>query len=276
MHDVIEQFKRAMITRGLIPPTDLIADGRIHRCDVDGKGGRGDGAYLLHLDGVPAGGIENHRDGLGWENWRADTNRKLTPAEEDAHREKINAARRQRDSEDKRLKAEAREKAEVFLVESVSGDSHPYPREKGLSGSHGAKMYGDKLVIPLRDETDTLHSLQLIDAEGNKRFLHGGRIKGCYFGIGGKPEGALVVCEGFATGASIHEATGYAVAVALNAGNLMAVAQAMRDKFPGLRIIIAADDDFETKGNPGLTKAIEAASAIDGYVALPDFGRVPE
>lgn len=275
MHDVIEQFKRAMVARGLIPPTDLIADGRIHRCDAEGKNGKGDGAYLLHLDGVPAGGFENHRDGLGWENRRGDMGRKLTSAEEAAHREKIDAARRQRDAEDERLKAEAREKAKVFLAESTSGDTHPYLRKKGLSGAHGAKMYGDKLLIPLRDETGMLHSLQTIDAEGEKRFLPSGRIRGCYFSIGEKPRGALVIAEGFATACSIHEATGLATAVAFNAGNLTAVARAMRSKFPDIRIIVAADDDFETDGNPGLTKAIEAAQAIGGFVAIPDFGRAP-
>jgi putative DNA primase/helicase len=272
MRDPLEQFRAAMAARDLIPPTELIADGRIHRCDAEGKNGKDDGAYLLHLDCVPAGGIENHRDGLGWQNWRADLGRKLTPAEEAAHRAKIETAREERDAEDARLKVHARAKAESMWAEATPCEAHPYPSEKRLSGSHGAKLHGDKLVIPMRDETGVLQSLQLIDAEGNKRFLHGGRIKGCYYGLGRKPEGALIVCEGFATGASIHEATGLAVAVAFNAGNLLAVAQAMRSKFPNLRIIIAADDDYETPGNPGLSKALATAQAIGGYVAVPDFG----
>lgn len=272
MRDPIEQFRAAMAARGLIPPTDLIADGRIHRCDAEGKGGKGDGAYLLHLDGVPAGGIENHRDGLGWQNWRADVGRKLTLAEKAAHRAKIEAARKEREAEDARLKAHARAKAESIWAEATPCEAHPYLSEKRLPGSHGAKLHGTKLVIPMRDETGVLHSLQLIDAEGNKRFLHGGRIKGCYYGLGGKPEGVLIVCEGFATGASIHEATGLAVAVAFNAGNLLAVAQAMRSKFTDLKIILAADDDYETEGNPGLTHATEAACAIGGYLCIPDFG----
>ena len=64
----------------------------------DGKNGKGDAAYLLHLDGVPAGGFENHRDGLGWEAWRADVQRQLSPAEALAYRERIET--------DKRLAAE--------------------------------------------------------------------------------------------------------------------------------------------------------------------------
>ena len=64
--------------------------------------------------------------------------------------------------------------------------------------------------------------MQTIAPDGTKMFMSGGRVKGCYYGIG-KPKGALIVCEGFATGASIHECTGHAVAVACNAGNLEAV-----------------------------------------------------
>jgi putative DNA primase/helicase len=103
-----------------------------------------------------------------------------------------------------------------------------------------------------------VHSLQTIAPDGTKMFMSGGRVKGCYFGIG-KPKGALIVCEGFATGASIHECTGHAVAVAFNAGNLEAVAVALRTKYPALKIIIAADDDHQTPGNPGMTKATAAA-----------------
>ena len=88
----------------------------------------------------------------------------------------------------------------------------------------------------------------------------------------GSPIRILCVAEGYATGASIHEATRYAVAVAFDAGNLKPVATALRVKFPDLRLILCADDDANTPGNPGLTKATEAAQAVAGLVALPDFG----
>ena len=64
--DPVAQFRAAMAERELIPPAEIIADGRIHRCDVAGKNGRNDGSYKLHLDGVPAGGFKNHKDGKGW------------------------------------------------------------------------------------------------------------------------------------------------------------------------------------------------------------------
>jgi putative DNA primase/helicase len=68
--DPIQQLREVLTQRGIIPPDELIADGRIHRLDVEGKNGKGDASYLLHLDGIPAGGFENFRDGLGWQNWR--------------------------------------------------------------------------------------------------------------------------------------------------------------------------------------------------------------
>ena len=98
----------------------------------------------------------------------------------------------------------------------------------------------------------------------------GGRVKGCYHSIG-KPAGVLIVCEGYATGASIHESTGHAVAVAFNAGNLPAVALALRAKYPDLKIIVGADDDHLTDGNPGKAKATAAALAVGGLVAVPSF-----
>ncbi|GAM53227.1 putative inner membrane protein [bacterium endosymbiont of Mortierella elongata FMR23-6] len=101
--------------------------------------------------------------------------------------------------------------------------------------------------------------------------MTGGRKRGCYFGVG-KPEEVLCITEGFATGMSIREASGHAIAVAFDAGNLMSVAKALREKFPTLLLVLCADDDYATLGNPGLNKAQEAAQVVGGCVAVPDFG----
>lgn len=270
MNDVIRQFRDAMARRSIIPPDDLLADGKLHRCDAEGKGGKGDATYLLHLDGIPAGGFENWRDGLGWENWRADMGRTLTTAEDAAHRARIEAARREREAEEAKRKAEARERASLLWAEAFPCTGHAYLTRKGIA-ANGARIYRESLVLPIRDANGVLHSLQFIDADGRKRYLTGGRIRGCYFGIG-KPDEVLCIAEGFATGASIHEATGYAVAVAFDAGNLLPAAKALREKYPDLRLILCADDDYRTGGNPGMTKATEAAQAVGGLLAVPDFG----
>lgn len=270
MSNALQQFRDALAGRGIVPPADLLADGTIHRCDAEGRGGKGDAAYLLYLDGIPAGGFENWRDGLGWENWRADMERTLTPAEEAAHRGKIEAARRERETEEAKRKAEARERACLLWAEAYPSIGHAYLTRKGIA-ANGARIHRESIVLPIRDTAGVLHSLQFISADGGKRYLSGGRIRGCYFGIG-KPDGVLCIAEGFATGASIHEATGYAVAVAFDAGNLQPVAKALREKLPDLRLILCADDDYRTEGNPGQAKAKEAAQAVGGLLAVPNFG----
>ena len=171
--------------------------------------------------------------------------------------------------ERKQRQQEAAEVAAQRWEAATPATEHPYLKAKGVK-PHGVKLEGEALLIPMRDTLGTLHSLQVIDPEGGKRFQPGGRMKGCYHSIG-KPEGVLIVCEGYATGASIHEATGHAVAVAFNAGNLEGVARALHQKFPALRLILAADDDWQTKDNPGKTKATAAAQAVGGWLAIPKF-----
>ena len=78
---VLDHFRAALIARSIIPPDPIVADGRLRRCNAAGARGRGDAAYVLHLDGTPAGGFENWRDGLGWETWRHDSGLVATPAE---------------------------------------------------------------------------------------------------------------------------------------------------------------------------------------------------
>ena len=114
----------------------------------------------------------------------------------------------------------------------------------------------------MADAAGVLHSLQFIGADGTKRFLRGGHVAGCFFTIADKAQGPLVIAEGCATGASVHEATGFAVVCAMNAGNLKAVAEALRAKWPEREIVIAADNDAWTDGNPGVAKATTAAKGI--------------
>ena len=129
----------------------------------------------------------------------------------------------------------------------------------------------EQLVIPLRDAQGTIWSLQFIGPDGDKKFLTGGRKRGCYFAIG-VPSGVLCICEGYATGASVFEATGHATAVAFDAGNLEPVARALNGKFPHLAIIVCADNDAHTPGNPGVRLAKAAARAVRGRIAIPQFG----
>lgn len=139
------------------------------------------------------------------------------------------------------------------------------------------RQSGRQLVAPIQNIGGAITSLQFINEKGEKRFLKGGEINGCFGLLGGDFMKALstaellAIAEGGRTAASIHQATGLPVAVGYSAGNLQAVALAIKQKYPAIKLIICADDDFETPGNPGLTKAHGAAAAVDANVVKPDF-----
>jgi putative DNA primase/helicase len=269
---VQSQFEAAMVRRGLVPPQRLIADGRIHRCSTKAKNGRGDGSYLLHLDGaIPAGGLQNFQDGLEWENWSFDPGRKLTNSERGEIKSKAEAAEKARKQAKAHDQAKAAEKARRLWDSAADVvQPHAYLVRKGIM-PHGVRLKYRSLVIPISDARGALTSLQFIRPDGSKTFLRGGRVKGGFHRITGD-EGRIVICEGLATAASVHEATGCTVVVAFDAGNLKAVAEAVRKQWPDADIVVGADDDWRTKGNPGLAKATEAARAIGAKLATPIFG----
>ncbi len=179
--------------------------------------------------------------------------------------------RRKREQAEQAQHEEARQRAAREWNAATPADvSHPYLARKGVQ-AHGLRVDADgRLLVPVRIGRE-LHSLQHISTDGKKLFLFGARVAGGYYAIG---KGREVVCvaEGFATAATIHEATGHPVAVAFNCGNLKAVARAVRERFPKARLILCADDDVRTDGNPGLTKSTDAARAVGGLLAVPDFG----
>ena len=148
--DALRQFEDALRQRDIIPPSHLCSDGKLHRCNVEGRGGKGDAAYVLHLDGIPAGGFQNWRDGLGWEDWCADVGRSLTTVEREELRQKTALARAEREAEEIRRRAEAAAIAEAIWREVPACDDHPYLNRKGVK-PHGVRLSRGKLVVPVRD-----------------------------------------------------------------------------------------------------------------------------
>jgi putative DNA primase/helicase len=251
---------------------NLVPDGRIHRYRVAGdKSGSDNGWYVLYDDGdIPAGAFGSWKTGVS-QNWCVKSEREFSPAEREAWRKKQQAMQHQREMELQRVRQNARDKAAHLweLARPAAVDSHPYLLAKAVK-PYGLKRLNEQLLIALWNASGVITSLQFINADGSKKFLTGGEVAGSYFAMG-KPETVLCICEGFATGASIREATGYAVAVAFNAGNLLAVGRAMREKFPALSIIVCADNDVATEGNPGLNKAQECARQVGGMLAVAKF-----
>ncbi len=162
----------------------------------------------------------------------------------------------------------ARDAADLWADASQTGTS-PYLQRKGVQG-HGVRyLPDDTLLVPMRDRDGELQNLQRIapakpnDGRPEKRFLSGGRKSGLWHWCG-EPAGAavLLLAEGYATAASLHEATGRPVAVAFDAGNLVHVAAELAARFPGAALLVCGDDDRETAQrtgkNPGRDKAASA------------------
>lgn len=267
--DPVAQFADAIRAAGLIVPEHIEPDGKLHRFASNGNRNDDAGWYVLHGDGIPAGSFGCWRIGLS-QTWRAEVGRKLTSAELEALARRSAEAERERAVEEALRHAEARERAiALWNAAAPASPKHPYLTAKSVR-PHGVRERGGELLIPMRNGGE-LHSLQRINADGAKRYLSGGRVKGCYHSIG-KPNGTICVAEGYATGASVHEATGHAVAVAFDAGNLVSVTHELHAKYPEANLIVCADDDYRTEGNPGLTAATKAARAVGGLVAIPEFG----
>lgn len=271
--DVIDQFRRAMSAAGMEPPDHITADGTLQRWRVAGdKAGSKNGYYVLHADGVPAGMFGCFRRDIK-ERWRADIGRELSADEQAAVRERLAAAMKAREAEQAAVRKAAREKSRAMWDKAAPRvqAKHPYLVAKKVRAFGLRQLRADLLVpVMLRGE---LAGLQIIAPDGGKKFLTGTQKAGAFFEIDAAPGApdVTVIAEGYATAATIREATGWRVVVAFDAGNLVAVAKAMRAARPSTPLVLAADNDHRTDGNPGLAKARAAADAVAGTVCAPEF-----
>ena len=263
-----EQFRDAIAAAGLTPPDEINGDGKIHRFSTNGRAKDDAGWYVFHDDERPAGRFGCNRSGVD-ATWSSKSEREFTPAERKAWRDRMEAARAQREAEQQAERAACAAKAAKLWEAATPDRAHPYLARKQIPGT-GARVLRDQLLVPMRHGPGALVGLQVIQADGSRKFLTGTPAGGAYMTLG-KPSrtGWVVICEGYATGVSIHLATGHCVVVAFSAGNLLAVAQKIRAALPDATLVLAADDDFQTDGNPGVTAARAAAVAVSGLLAAP-------
>ncbi len=270
MNDSLSQFQNAIRAYGLEPP-DVIEPGKLYRFPGVGKRNGNTAGWCKLFDDALGGSFGDWSSGFT-ETWQAKREKPRSQSERAAFIRRVEETRKQAEAERQQQHAEAAAKSvSIWNAAAPTNDDHPYLVRKGIKGNE-VRLHQGALIIPVRSDGKLL-SLQFIAEDGSKQFLSGGKISGGYFSIGNiQGADALCIAEGFATGATIHQATGYPVAVAFNAGNLELVATSMRKKMPGLPIVICADDDADTEGNPGMAKARLAALAIGGKVAVPTFG----
>lgn len=267
----VVDFALAIASAGLGNP-DITPDGVVHRfhCDGDRPGTR-NGWYALYLDGTPAGVFGSWKTGIT-ETWCSVSTAGQTPEQRSHLRKLIEQAKAERDQEQRQRNAKAAEKAHGMLENSKPADPHhPYLIAKQVQ-AHGIRQIGADLLVPVYVDRE-LTSLQTISRDGSKRFLTGGRISGGSYLIHDQTHrDELLICEGFATGASLHEHIGADVYCAFNANNLLAVARYVRQQHPEAKIIVAADDDRWGDGsNPGKTKARAAALDVGAKMLVPDW-----
>ena len=267
-----ENFRGAMRRAGLDYAGPIHADSKLHRFKTEGDT-RGNSWYVLHPGPPMAGAFGCWKRGIN-ETWCEREPGKVSQAEWSEIRRRWQEVERERQRTEAERHAKARKTAAWILNRAKPAHSQAYLERKAAKVFGNLREYRGALALPLLDASGDLHSLQFIGADGAKRFLSGGRITGCFFTLDDKPAGPLVICEGYATGASIHEATGHAVVCAMNCGNLTPVAKALRAKWQERDIIIAADDDQFTEGNPGVTEAYEAAKTIHARFIVPHFKEV--
>ncbi|MBF0325866.1 MAG: DUF1738 domain-containing protein [Alphaproteobacteria bacterium] len=280
----IDEFAQVLKANGLVVEGAPVMDGKWHRVAVtDDKGQEKSGSYRGFLDGRPSGQITNYRGGDSIK-WVA-TGTALTDEERariQAEAANVRKARRQEQHELAERAAKNAYGVWTNLPGPATPDNCPYLAAKGVGG-HGVKVNeAGQMVVPARDAAGRLWNIQTVTPDG-KLYLKDSRKagtmhvlevtgKGTLDSLAPLKHGALVIAEGYATAATIHEATGHAVIVAFDSGNLKAVAEAVHAKYPDRPILIAADNDHaRTKGNIGMIKAEEAAKAVGGTFVAPQF-----
>lgn len=296
LSEVESRLLEVMDEAGLSPAPGQsleISDNKFIRYQLAGdKRGKKNGAYLLHLDERPAGYIQN------WKTKESVTFTMkgmppLSAEETERFRQQIEANRVKSAEETARKQAEAARRAKMmWKAASAASPDYPYLKKKKVPSytlKHGpdeAKTQPDGTVkggntdvlyVPLYDgETKKLINLQQIYPNGGKYPLSGGRMQGVFSPIGNNPDGPILVCEGWATGASLYKLTGYTVVCAMNAGNLPDVARMVKLSKQEREVLVCADNDHETEArtgkNPGKSAAVKAAELAHlGAPIWPDF-----
>lgn len=158
------------------------------------------------------------------------------------------------------------------LGQKVTFGESPYLQSKGLEGFTFSILPDGGLLLPLRDESGEVVAAQTISPSGEKRLIAGSAKKGSFYTINAvETPPYILIAEGLATALSVHLMRPDALTVAaIDAGNLLPVAQVLRVSHPDAQIIIAADNDLaEGAKNVGIEHAEKAALAVAGWVSAP-------
>lgn len=279
MADAIESFKTVMQSYGLNPP-DTIQPGKFHRFPGLNRKQDDDAGWCKLFDDGRGGVFGDFSTGLD-EHWQVDTGHTYSPDERVAFKQRLEAERKTRDAEQLRQQETAAINAgDVLAAAGADPSQHPYALKKAIDlgprvkrGAWPQRCWTDALLIPIYNADGKIWTLEAINPEGEKDYLRAGRKRGGFHPFG-KIRGAsrVLIGEGLATVAAVHAVDGAPAVAAMDAGNLSAVALAVRSMAPNAELILLADNDIKDDGsNPGLKAATEAAQAVGGFVAVPEL-----
>jgi putative DNA primase/helicase len=266
------QIADAMQAQGITPPHPIQIDGKLHRfrAGTKGQGGHGDktGWYVIYPDGIPAGKFGCWRAGIE-QNWRAEIGRTLTQDEEMRHARRLAEAKAARDAElAKSREVAANTVEQIWANATGASPDHPYLVRKGVQ-PHGARLTGDgRLVVPLYGADGALSSLQYISHDGGKLYHSKGETGGKFWQVGTTDEpGTIYIAEGFATAATIHEATHRPCFIAFSAHNMPSVALSVREMIGATGELVVVGDNDES--GVGQKYAADAAAKASARLVIP-------
>jgi len=276
MMENIHAFSDAICSSGLEPPAPIIP-GKLHRFPGIGKHSSNRAGWCLLFEDSRGGSFGDWSSGFT-ENWQAEHKQSFSREERVVFCRKVAAAKAATEAArlSQQRKAAVRA-AGIWSRSTAAPYSHPYLLRKSIQ-PHGTRVYHSALVLPVVGLDGTISTLQFIADNGEKRLLSNGQKSGYSIPVNGllslemvQPQ-QIVICEGWATGATLAEDEPAAlVLAAIDAGNLKAVALSVRQQRPEMPITIAGDDDRLTPGNPGRTKATDAAIVADAQLAFPQW-----
>lgn len=250
----IEEFRSEMAAKGFYPKTiEISAPLSKTRFDgPDDKKGRKNAWYILHQTGDKFYGAFG-----SWKTGESHTYQSNKGRFTKKEREDIQKTIKAHEDYTKLTQQTVGQKASAILKASIPAKSHNYLEKKKLQNCD-VLQYGSRLCIPYYDVDGRLWTLQFIDGNGEKRFLSGGKKQGCFHAIGfsNKKQDTVVLCEGWATGMSIHKETGLSVLVCADTGNMPVVAKELACE-TGTKFIIAADNDENGAGYKAAKKCLE-------------------
>ncbi|MBM7073963.1 hypothetical protein JQC92_18305 [Shewanella sp. 202IG2-18] len=270
------EFAQILEASGFVLHEAPIFDGQKHRVATqDDKRGQKSAVYCAYSDGHPAGWYQDHRTHSEPKKWAASFTQSDPQAKLHIKAHQINRKIQRGIATAKRYQHYANRCSQAFQLMPPANINHPYLMKKDV------QVFPDvmqdkkgRLVIPLMDENHKVHSLQRISPNGFKCLKKGAQKTGHFFVVGYKPlkDGEpILYAEGYATAASIAQATNRSVVMTVDAGNMPKVAEKLKARYPTSHHLFLADDDRNNKVNKGLEKAQQAANITRGSWLSPNF-----